>query len=143
MPKRRPGCSDLLDRKTPYAFDTIAGWAGPRTSMKMGGEDRVVPALFALLRALCGLALACAALTLAGGAAFAQRGVFQYRWNSPPPADAITPGDIRIALLWTGHLQSVYRGELDAAVLKAASLAEIEGPSAHRQAAGRADGRTR
>jgi hypothetical protein len=88
--------------------------------MKMGGEDRVVPALFALLRALCGLALACAALTLAGGAAFAQRGVFQYRWNSPPPADAITPGDIRIALLWTGHLQSVYRGELDAAVLKAA-----------------------
>jgi len=30
------------------------------------------------------------------------------------------PGDIRIALVWTGHLQSVYRGELDAAVLKAA-----------------------
>jgi hypothetical protein len=79
-----------------------------------------VPALFAFLRALFGLALASAALTLAGGAAFAQQGVFQYRWNSPPPVDAITPGDIRIALVWTGHLQSVYRGELDAAVLKAA-----------------------
>jgi S1-C subfamily serine protease len=76
--------------------------------------------LFAFCRALCGLALASAALTLAGGAAFAQQGVFQYRWNSPPPVDAITPGDIRIALVWTGHLQSVYRGELDAAVLKAA-----------------------
>jgi len=76
--------------------------------------------LFAFCRALFGLALAGAALTLAGGAAFAQQGVFQYRWNSPPPVDAITPGDIRIALVWTGHLQSVYRGEIDAAVLKAA-----------------------
>jgi hypothetical protein len=76
--------------------------------------------LFAFCRALCGLALASAALALPGGAAFAQQGVFQYRWNSSPPVDAITPGDIRIALVWTGHLQSVYRGELDAAVLKAA-----------------------
>ncbi|MGZ5905487.1 MAG: hypothetical protein ACXWKQ_09085, partial [Reyranella sp.] len=59
-------------------------------------------------------------MTLAGGVAFAQQGVFQYRWNSPPPVDAITPGDIRIALAWTGHLQSIYRGEFDAALLKAA-----------------------
>jgi len=104
-----------------------------------------VPALFAFpvfvfCRAWCGLALAGAALILAGGAAFAQQGVFQYRWNSPPPVEAITPGDLRIALVWTGHLQSVYRGELEAAVLKAA---QAEGPCAHRQAAGRADGRTR
>ena len=87
--------------------------------MKMRRED-VVPALFIIfLRALCGLALAGAA-TLAGGAAMAQSGVFQYRWNSAPPLDAISPGDIRIALLWTGHLQSVYRGEFDTAVHKAA-----------------------
>ncbi len=79
-----------------------------------------MPALFIYLRALCRLSLAAAVLTLAGGAAVAQSGVFQYRWNSAPPVDAITPGDIRIALLWTGHLQSVYRGELDAAVHKAA-----------------------
>ena len=46
--------------------------------------------LFAFCRALCGLALAGAALMLAGGVAFAQQGVFQYRWNSPPPVDAIT-----------------------------------------------------
>ena len=40
-----------------------------------------MPALFIFLRALCGLALAGAALTLAGGAAVAQQGVFQYRWK--------------------------------------------------------------
>src|SRR5260370_32910090 len=88
--------------------------------MKMGWEDRVVPALFAFLRALCGLALAGAALTLAGGTAFAQQGVFQYRWNSPPPADAITPADIRTPPLWTAHLQPAHPGEPDAAVLTAA-----------------------
>ena len=78
-----------------------------------------MPALFALLRALCCLAAAGLAL-LAGGAAFAQQGVFSYRWNSAPPAGEITPGDIRTALVWTGHLQAVYRGELADAVRKAA-----------------------
>lgn len=78
-----------------------------------------MPALFALLRALCCLAAASLAL-LAGGAASAQQGVFYYRWNSAPPANEITPGDIRMALVWTGHLQAVYRGELADAVRKAA-----------------------
>jgi hypothetical protein len=57
-------------------------------------------------------------------AAFAQHGgIFAYRWNSAPPADAITPGDIREALIWTGHLESIYRrGEL-ADVTRKASLA--------------------
>jgi S1-C subfamily serine protease len=77
-----------------------------------------VPALFACLRALC---LAAASLTvLAGSTAFAQQNVFQYRWNSKPPADEILPGDVRMALVWTGHLDAVYKGELDAAVRKAA-----------------------
>jgi S1-C subfamily serine protease len=78
-----------------------------------------VPALFARLHALCCLATASLAL-LAGGTAFAQQNVFQYRWNSAPPADEIMPGDVRMALVWTGHLDAVYRGELDAAVRKAA-----------------------
>ena len=59
-------------------------------------------------------------LALAGGTAFAQQNVFQYRWNSKPPADEILPGDVRMALVWTGHLDAVYKGELDAAVRKAA-----------------------
>jgi len=79
-----------------------------------------VPAVFAFIRTLCGLAAASVALTLAHGAAFAQQSVFHYRWNSAPPADEITPGDIRMALVWTGHLDAVFRGELDAAVRKAA-----------------------
>ena len=78
-----------------------------------------MPALFACLRALC--CLVAASLTLlAGGAAFAQQNVFQYTWNSKPPADEILPGDVRMALVWTGHLDAIYRGEPDAAVRKAA-----------------------
>ena len=80
-----------------------------------------MPALFACLRALCCLAAASlTVLALAGGTAFAQQNVFQYRWNSKPPADEILPGDVRMALVWTGHLDAVYKGELDAAVRKAA-----------------------
>ena len=37
-----------------------------------------------------------------------------------PPADEITPADVRMALIWTGHLDAVYKGELAAAVRKAA-----------------------
>jgi S1-C subfamily serine protease len=78
-----------------------------------------VPALFAYLRALCCLVAASLSL-LAGGIAFAQQNVFQYTWSSKPPADEILPGDVRMALVWTGHLDAIYRGELDAAVRKAA-----------------------
>jgi S1-C subfamily serine protease len=77
-----------------------------------------VPALFACLRALC--CLSAASLTLLASTAFAQQNVFQYRWNKAPPADEILPGDVRMALVWTGHLDAVYRGVLDAAVRKAA-----------------------
>ena len=80
-----------------------------------------MPALFARLRAVCCLAAASlTVLALAGSTAFAQQNVFQYRWNSKPPADEILPGDVRMALVWTGHLDAVYKGELDAAVRKAA-----------------------
>jgi len=41
-------------------------------------------------------------------------GVFPYRWNDGPPADAITPADIREALVWTGHLDFFFKGELSA-----------------------------
>jgi S1-C subfamily serine protease len=84
-------------------------------------EDRVLPALFACLRAFC--CLAAGSLTLlAGSVTYAQQGpgVFAYRWNGAPPAEAITPGDVREALMWTGHLEAVFRGELDVVVRKAA-----------------------
>ena len=45
-------------------------------------------------------------------------GVFPYRWNDGPPADAITPADIREALVWTGHLDFFFKGELSGAVRK-------------------------
>ncbi|GEP58267.1 hypothetical protein [Reyranella soli] len=45
-------------------------------------------------------------------------GVFPYRWNDGPPADAITPADIREALVWTGHLDFFFKGELSVAVRK-------------------------
>ena len=72
------------------------------------------------LRGFCCLAMASLAL-LAGATASAQSGpgVFYYRWNSAPPPDAITPGDVREALLWTGHLDAVIKGELSVAVRKA------------------------
>jgi hypothetical protein len=79
-----------------------------------------VPALFARLHALCCLMAGGLAL-LAFGTSEAQQGtrVFQYRWNSAPKAEDITPPDIRDALMWTGHLDSVFKGELAAAVRKA------------------------
>ena len=57
---------------------------------------------------------------LQGGVASAQHaGVFPYRWNDAPPADAVTPHDVREALMWTGHLDAVFKGELADAVRKA------------------------
>jgi S1-C subfamily serine protease len=61
--------------------------------------------------ALCGLLL-CSAV-------HAQTmGVFPYRWNDVPPADAITSADIREALVWMGHLDFFFKGELGGAVRK-------------------------
>ena len=78
-----------------------------------------MPTFLAWLRVL-----GCAAaggLALLGGASHAQQGgVFAYRWNSAPPPEAITPADVREALIWTGHLDAVFRGELNVAVRKAA-----------------------
>lgn len=45
-------------------------------------------------------------------------GVFPYRWNDGPSADAITPADVREALVWTGNLDFFFKGELSAAVRK-------------------------
>jgi S1-C subfamily serine protease len=56
---------------------------------------------------------------LLGGAVQAQSGVFPYRWNDAPPADAITKADIREALIWTGHLNELAKGDLNDAVRQA------------------------
>jgi S1-C subfamily serine protease len=77
-----------------------------------------LPTLFAHLRVL-----GCAAgslVTLFCGALQAQQGgVFPYRWNETPPAEAITPADVREALMWTGHLDVVFKGDLNDAVRRA------------------------
>jgi S1-C subfamily serine protease len=85
----------------------------------MTREDRVVPAVFACLRAFC--CLAAGVLMLVGGVASAQQGpgIFAYRWNRAPPAEDITPADVREALMWTGHLDAVFKGELAVAARKA------------------------
>jgi S1-C subfamily serine protease len=57
---------------------------------------------------------------LLGSAVQAQQtGVFPYRWADTPPADAITPADVREALMWTGHLDFAFKGELADGVRKA------------------------
>jgi S1-C subfamily serine protease len=77
-----------------------------------------LPTPFTSLRILA--CLAAGVLMAFGVAARAQQpGVFSYRWNDAPPADAITPADIREALMWTGHLDASFKGELSAAVLQA------------------------
>jgi len=80
-----------------------------------------LPIFLAWLRML-GCAAASGLALLLGGVSHAQQGpgVFAYRWNGTPPADAITPADVREALMWTGHLRAVFTGELDAAVRKSA-----------------------
>ena len=77
-----------------------------------------MPIAFTSLRVLA--CLTAGVLTaLCSTAQAQQQGVFPYRWNEAPPADAITPADIREALMWTGHLQASFKGELSAAVLEA------------------------
>lgn len=71
------------------------------------------------LRAL-GCLVAGLAAVVCGAANAQQTGVFPYRWNDAPPVDAITPADIREALLWTGHLDATFKGALNSAVLRAA-----------------------
>ena len=80
-----------------------------------------MPTFFAWLRVI-GCAAASSLALLLCGASHAQQGpgVFAYRWNSAPPPDAITPADVREALMWTGHLDAAFRGELNVAVRKAA-----------------------
>lgn len=60
---------------------------------------------------------------LASGTSFAQQsgafisvGVFSYKWNAAPPFDAIMPTDIRLALVWTGHLEATFYGDFSAAL---------------------------
>ena len=73
---------------------------------------------------------------LLGSAVQAQTiGVFPYRWNDAPPADAITPADIREALVWTGHLDFFFKGELSGAVRTGdPGLAKGKGLPTDRQA---------
>jgi hypothetical protein len=59
-------------------------------------------------------------LLLFCGSSQAQQGnVFNYRWDSAPTIKDIGPADIRNALVWTGHFEGVYKGELNDAVRKA------------------------
>lgn len=89
-----------------------------------------MPTLFACLRVL-GCAAGSLAVLLCGAVQAQQPGVFHYRWNGVPPAEVITPADIREALMWTGHLDAVFKGELDAAVRKAAQAWQKS--KSHRQ----------
>jgi len=70
------------------------------------------------LRAL-GCFAASLALVLCGAASAQQAGVFPYRWNDAPPVDAITPADIREALLWTGRLDAAFEPDMTSGVLRA------------------------
>jgi hypothetical protein len=85
----------------------------------MAQENRALSTFFASLRVLGGAACSLVAL-LCGAVQAQQPGVFHYRWHGAPPAEAITPFDIREALMWTGHLDAVFKGEIGAAVLQAA-----------------------
>jgi S1-C subfamily serine protease len=77
-----------------------------------------LPIPFASLR-IFGRAAAILGVLLSGAVQAQQAGVFPYRWTEAPPADAITPADVREALMWTGHLDFVFKGELADAVRKA------------------------
>jgi S1-C subfamily serine protease len=77
-----------------------------------------LPIPFVSLR-LFGCAAAVLGLLLSGAVQAQQAGVFPYRWNDVPPADAITPADVREALMWTGHFDFVFKGELAEVVRKA------------------------
>ena len=77
-----------------------------------------MPIPFATLR-IFGRAAAILGVLVSGTVQGQQTGVFPYRWTDVPPADAITPADVREALMWTGHLDFVFKGELAEAVRKA------------------------
>jgi S1-C subfamily serine protease len=77
-----------------------------------------LPIPFALFR-ICGRAASILGVLLGSAVQAQQTGVFPYRWADTPPADAITPADVREALMWTGHLDFAFKGELADAVRKA------------------------
>jgi S1-C subfamily serine protease len=77
-----------------------------------------LPIPFASLRVFA-RAAAIIGVLLSGAVQAQQTGVFPYRWVDAPPADAITSSDVREALMWTGHLEFVFKGELAEAVRKA------------------------
>jgi S1-C subfamily serine protease len=83
-----------------------------------------LPALAVPLRVL-GRAAAVLGVLLGGAAHAQQAGVFPYRWNDVPPAEAITPADIREALMWTGQMSAVFKGELHDAVRKASQSWQV------------------
>lgn len=61
------------------------------------------PALNACLRLAVCMAAAWALLATANAQTGAGAGAFKYKWSGSVPADEITPGDIVLALMWTGH----------------------------------------
>lgn len=77
-----------------------------------------MPIPFASLR-IFGRAAATLGMLLSGAAQAQQTGVFPYRWNDMPPAEAITPSDIREALMWIGHLDFIFKDEPSEAVRRA------------------------
>jgi S1-C subfamily serine protease len=77
-----------------------------------------LPAFAVILRVL-GPTAALIGMLLCSAVQAQTAGVFSYRWNDGPPADAITAADIREALVWTGHLDFFFKGDLNAAVRKA------------------------
>jgi len=74
-----------------------------------------LPVFAVPLRVLCRTA-AIVGVLLCSAVQAQTLGVFSYRWNDVPPADAITSADIREALVWTGHLDFFFKGELSGAV---------------------------
>ncbi|MGQ0584931.1 MAG: S1C family serine protease [Reyranella sp.] len=86
-----------------------------------------MPTLFvACLRAFSSMVVGCLAL-LASGAGYAQQsgafstvGVFSYKWNAAPPFEAIMPTDIRLALMWTGHIEATFQGDFNTALRQGA-----------------------
>ena len=70
-----------------------------------------MPIPFASFR-IFGRAAAILGVLVSGAVQAQQTGVFPYRWTDVPPADAITPADVREALMWTGHLDFAFKGEL-------------------------------
>lgn len=78
-----------------------------------------MPTVFACLRVLVCATGSLVAL-LCSTVHAQQPGVFHYRWNNIPPAEAIAPTDTRDALMWTGHLDVAVKGDMNAAIRQAA-----------------------